>query len=134
MIDSIDEFGKNAGIIYRNLNSNGTAMHQNKLQKTTKLTDDGFYGGIGWLARENKIKKTGISYKLGETNLIQKIGTNAGRIWRFLATQKEANLSTIMRRTNLNEKETHSALGWLARENKIDIQMGKNNQIVFRLK
>ena len=134
MIKLIDEFGKNAGEIYKSLNCNGAAMSQSKLQKTTNLSDDGFYVGIGWLARENKIKKTGISYRLGETNLTQKIGTNAGKIWKFLDTQKEANISIIMRQTNLNEKETHSALGWLARENKIDVYIGKNNQLVFRLK
>lgn len=130
----IDVFGINAGKIWETLSHNGSSMTQTKLQKMTKLPDEAFFSAIGWLARENKINKTGIVYRLGETNLTQKIGSNAGKIWNMLSKQKEADLSSIAKRINGDVQDVHSALGWLARENKIDTIRGKNHQIFIRLK
>ncbi|MBN1860729.1 MAG: winged helix-turn-helix domain-containing protein [Candidatus Thermoplasmatota archaeon] len=130
----IDEFGINAGKIWETITHNGSLMTQTKLQKMTKLSDEAFFSAIGWLARENKINKTGIVYRLGETNLTQKIGSNAGKIWNMLSKQKEADLSSIAKRINGDVQDVHSALGWLARENKIDTIRGKNHQIFIRLK
>jgi hypothetical protein len=130
----IDEFGTNAGKIWSALNNNGASLTQTKLQKITNLPDEAFYGAIGWLARENKINKIGITYRLGDTNLTTKIGTNAGKIWKLLTSQKEADLMTITRRIDIDEQDVHSAIGWLARENKIEAWIRKDNQVVFRLK
>jgi hypothetical protein len=134
MNNPIDEFGRNAGKIWEILNSNGTALSRTQLQKTTNLSDKALHGAIGWLARENKINRTGMLYRLGDTNLTPKIGTNAGKIWNLLVSQKEADITTITRRTNIDEQDVHTAIGWLARENKIEAQVGKNNQLVLRLK
>jgi len=130
----IDEFGIYAGKIWETLSHNGSSMTQMTLQKMTKLPDEAFFSAIGWLARENKINKTGILYRLGETNLTSKIGSDAGKIWIVLSKQKKADLSSIAKRINADEHDIHSALGWLARENKIDVIRGKNNQILFQLK
>lgn len=134
MNNPIDEFGKNAGKIWETLNNNAIALSQTKLQKTTNLSDEAFYCAVGWLARENKIKKTGITYLLGDTNLTPKIGKNAGKIWKLLASENEANITKIVRRTRITEMDVHSAIGWLARENKIETLKGKNNQLIFRLR
>ena len=40
----------------------------------------------------------------------------------------------ITQRIRIDKQDTHAALGWLARENKIDIQLGNNNQLLFQLK
>jgi hypothetical protein len=130
----IDEFGINAGKIWQTLSRNASSMTQTKLQKMTKLPDEAFFSAIGWLARENKVNKTGIVYRLGETNLTKKIGSNAGKIWTVLSAQKDADLSSIAKRINADVQDVHSALGWLARENKIETIRGKNNQIFIRLK
>jgi hypothetical protein len=130
----IDELGSNAGKLWRTLYSNGTSLTQTKLQKNTDLSEESFFKAVGWLARENKINKIGVVYRLGETNLTSVIGSNAGKIWHFLDAQKEADVTTIMQRTKIDEQNVHAAIGWLARENKIDAQTGKNNHLVFRLK
>jgi hypothetical protein len=134
MNNHINELGKNAGKIWQTLYNNGTLISQSKLQRKTSLSDQEFHGAIGWLARENKIKKIGITYQLGSTNLTSKIGTNAGKIWKTLASTKEADITTIMKQTGMRETDAHSAIGWLARENKIDTQIGKNDQLFFRLR
>jgi Winged helix-turn-helix domain (DUF2582) len=130
----IDEFGINAGKLWETLNKNGASLQQTTLQKTANLSDEEFFRAVGWLARENKINRTGAIYRLGDTNLTPKIGTNAGKIWKLLASQKEADITTIARRSKIEEQDAHAAIGWLARENKLEVQIGKNNQLVFRLK
>jgi len=134
MNNPIDELGRNAGRIWETLNNNGTTLSQNKLQKTANLSDEAFHQAVGWLARENKINRIGSAYRLGDTNLTTRIGTNAGKIWALLASQKEADITTLTRRTMLDEQDLHAALGWLARENKIEAQVIKNNQLIIRLK
>ena len=134
MNNPIDEFGINAGKLWETLNKNGTSLPQTILQKTTNLSDEDFYRAVGWLARENKINRTGGIYRLGDTNLTPKIGANAGKIWNILASQKEADIPTITQRAKIDEQGIHTAIGWLARENKIEAQIGKNNQLILRLK
>jgi hypothetical protein len=134
MNNPVDEFGINAGKLWETLNKNGARLPQTTLQKTTNLSDEEFYRAVGWLARENKINRTGVVYSLGDTNLTPKIGTNAGKIWKLLASQKEADITTITQRAKIDEQDIHAAIGWLARENKIEAQIGKNNRLVLRLK
>jgi len=48
------------------------------------------------------------------------IGTNAGVIWRALYEEKQGmTLNALMARVNLPMFEVMTAIGWLARENKI---------------
>lgn len=48
------------------------------------------------------------------------IGTNAGVVWRALYEEKGGmTLNTLMSRVNLPMFEVATAIGWLARENKI---------------
>jgi hypothetical protein len=51
-------FGMNAGKIWKALDSNNS-LTKNQLIEITNLTDDEFNQAIGWLAKENKIKKEG---------------------------------------------------------------------------
>jgi len=71
---------------------------------------------------------------LAKRILQKKIGSNAGKNWYVLSTQKEADLSSIAKRIITDVQDVHSGLGWLARENKINTIQGKNNQIIIRLK
>ncbi|MDH7518021.1 MAG: winged helix-turn-helix domain-containing protein [Candidatus Thermoplasmatota archaeon] len=121
MNNIIEEFGLNAGKVWQVLNSQG-ALTQTKIMKTAKLKEDEFFAAVGWLARENKICREGPMYRLGQTNLTSKIGTNAGKVWNVLSKQKEADISAIAKLTKLQPKDAYSALGWLARENKIEVK------------
>jgi hypothetical protein len=114
-------FGENAGKIWRALNKYG-ALSEKKLIKVTKLKHQDVSSGIGWLAREDKVSKDSQGYyRLGETNLTSKIGSDAGRIWKIMDIWGEVNFPTMKRLAEIDEIEIYAALGWLARENKVDV-------------
>ena len=50
--------------------------------------------------------------------LIDKIGINAGLIWKALESG-EVNTKDLKKGTKLTEKDMYLALGWLAREGKV---------------
>jgi len=119
----VEEFGRNAGKVWTTLNSYGP-LSEVKLMNTAMLNENAFYAAIGWLARENKVRKDVFLYKLGETNLTDAIGEKAGKIWDVLCNQKEIDLATVgkilMQMGQMNEKDVFAALGWLAREGKLE--------------
>jgi hypothetical protein len=118
MSEIIKSFGNNAGKIYNILNGEGPQV-QTKILKKTNLRNEEFYGAIGWLARENKIYKDKRTYKIGETNLTNQIGKNAGKIWEVLAKNNDIDINAISRVTKIEKLDCYSALGWLGREGKI---------------
>jgi len=119
----VEEFGRNAGKVWSTLNNYGP-LSEAKLMNTTMLNENALYAAIGWLARENKVRKDVFLYKLGETNLTDAIGEKAGKIWDVLTNQKEIDISTagklLMQMGQMNEKDVFAALGWLAREGKLE--------------
>ncbi len=52
----------------------------------------------------------------------EKIGSNAGLVWSALVGKSEVNLKEVKKTTKLTEKDLYAALGWLAREEKINIR------------
>ena len=127
MLNIFDSFGKNAGKVWSTINSDGS-ITENQLKKKTKLSTNDLYNAVGWLARENKICKYDMTFKLGETNLTNKIGKDAGKVWRVLDTWGEVDASSISRLARIEEKEVFSAIGWLAREGKIEGKKIKSKQ------
>jgi len=119
------------------LNQKGP-LPETKLMNFTLLVGCQIRTAVGWLARENKICRNGTVYKIGGTNLVEQIGTDAGKIWTVLSErQRETNISSLSRLTNINVNDVYVAIGWLARENKIDaktVVKEKNNQIKVWLK
>lgn len=61
------------------------------------------------------------------------IGTNAGLIWNALNESKTMNLKDLKKATKLKEKESFLALGWLAREGKINIEEAEKDVIITLL-
>jgi hypothetical protein len=49
-----------------------------------------------------------------------KIGEAAGRVWETLAAKNEVGLEQLPRMLKLKSDITYQALGWLAREDKIN--------------
>jgi len=125
-------FGENAGKIWISLNTFGP-QNESSLIKNTRLSLEDFFSGIGWLARENKIYKDGPYYKLGETNLTNIIGEYAGKVWRLLESQGQVEVPSIARITQIKIQDAYSALGWLAREDKIKTD-DKSRHLKFGLK
>jgi hypothetical protein len=128
---SAEKYGRNAGKIWKAINKYGP-LNQSSIIKYTKLTLNDFYTGIGWLARENKIYIDKKSYKLGDTNLTNTIGENAGKIWKLLDTKGKSNASSISKSSDIKIKDVYSAIGWLSRENKLKM-IYKNKQIIYEL-
>ena len=122
-VGMLEEFDRNAGKVWSTLNTQGP-LSEAKLMNMTMLNENALYAAIGWLARENKVRKDVFTYKLGETNLTTKVGDDAGKIWSVLCNQKEIDLSmvgkTLSQIGQMNEKDAYAALGWLAREGKLE--------------
>jgi len=115
--DITTSFGENAGKIWRVLHEEGS-LSKEKLLEFTQLTESDFHGAVGWLSRENKIFEEDY-YTLDETNLASEIGSNAGKVWKVLDIWGEIDISTLKRLAGIDEVDVHTALGWLAREDKI---------------
>ena len=118
MSDVIRSFGNNAGKLWKTLSDEGPQV-RSKLLDSTQLTKDEFYGAIGWLAREDKVRKDKRTYKIGNTNLTDKIGEDAGKVWSVLQKRNDIDVSAIARTAKVTKRDCYSALGWLAREGKI---------------
>ena len=52
-----------------------------------------------------------------------KIGETAGQIWKILKKKGEVNVAQLPKLLNEKSSLVYQALGWLAREDKIDYQI-----------
>lgn len=116
-------FEEHAGKIWQTLNETGTA-NELELQDSLRLSKNEFYSGVGWLARENKIKKINDSFELDSTNLTEEVGSAAGKLWKILDIWDEVDIITLKKLSGSSDEEVHAALGWLAREGKITHKEG----------
>ena len=118
MINTSDQFGRNAGRLWQTLEKHG-ALSKDQLQKNTQLRPYEIDIAIGWLAREGKISFENNMYQIGQANLIDIIGKNAGVIWESLHKQCESSISGLTKETQLPTHQIYEAVGWLAREDKL---------------
>ncbi len=61
------------------------------------------------------------------------IGTNAGIIWNLLNNNERWDICQLTEKSGLTEKEVYTAVGWLARENKIEIEKRPDNKECYYL-
>lgn len=54
---------------------------------------------------------------------VETIGVNAGTIWNALNEAEALGLKQLKKITKLKDKEVFAALGWLAREGKVTIDV-----------
>lgn len=60
------------------------------------------------------------------------IGENAGIVWRLLNNEnRKWEFKEIKEATKLDELELASAIGWLAREDKIQFELNKEGEIII---
>jgi len=124
-MDNIENLiGINAGKIWRALNFSGS-LTIFQLINELKLSQNEVFQAIGWLSKENKICKDGEFYSLDNTNLSENIQNNADKIWNLFKNQK-INITELKNITKMNEENYNLALGWLAREGKIEKELIKN--------
>jgi hypothetical protein len=62
-----------------------------------------------------------MSFSEGTAMLIQKVGETAGTVWHALETGGPQKLVALKKQTKANDAVLYMALGWLAREDKIDM-------------
>ena len=117
MVEEI--IGINAGKIWASLESSGS-LTKHQIQRKTQLTDDEFDQAIGWLARENKVKKVGEFFSLDQTNLTELIGEKAGFLFQTLQRMPH-DITAIHDITDFTKEELNQSIGWLSREGNIPV-------------
>lgn len=55
--------------------------------------------------------------------MIDAIGEAAGKIWQFLDKNGEASVNKITTETGLSKNDVQRGIGWLAKEDKLNIQV-----------
>ena len=61
---------------------------------------------------------------------VEEVGEAAGQVWQCLRKNGKAGLATIEKEVDAPKPLTDMAIGWLAREGKIDLkQAGKSVQV-----
>ena len=58
------------------------------------------------------------------------IGLNAGKVWQLLSDYTRWSYDSLKRKSGLKDKELGAALGWLAREDKIEIHQEEDERYV----
>lgn len=60
----------------------------------------------------------------------EKVGTNAGYVWTYLSESGKKSLKEVKKVCKLTDKDLYAALGWLAREGKIQLTESKEDIII----
>jgi hypothetical protein BACCOPRO_01675 len=62
------------------------------------------------------------------------IGTNAGIVWRLMNNDYKWSYQELKEKSGLSDRELNAAIGWLAREDKIQIEedMNTHQEIFFQ--
>ncbi len=61
------------------------------------------------------------------------IGTNAGIVWNLLNNCQKWSVAQLKEASGLSEREIYAAIGWLARENKIEIEKSEDGHEAYYL-
>jgi len=60
----------------------------------------------------------------------EKIGLDAGNIWKVLDAQGIKSVKELKKITKLTDKEIYAAIGWLAREEKLVFKQEENDLFI----
>lgn len=59
------------------------------------------------------------------------IGVNAGIVWQLLSDNSKWSYGALKRKSGLKDKELGAAIGWLARESKIEIEQEEEELYLY---
>jgi DNA-binding MarR family transcriptional regulator len=62
---------------------------------------------------------------------VEVIGVNAGTVWVALNETNGLGIKQLRKETKLKDKEVYAALGWLAREGKVNIEPDPKDEKEF---
>ena len=57
------------------------------------------------------------------------IGVNAGTVWNLLCDNSKWSFAKLKKASGLNDKELATAIGWLAREDKIEFEHNEKDEV-----
>lgn len=63
-------------------------------------------------------------------DIAAKIGENAGKVWSALNSKSWVTIAQVIRETKLTRREIDTAMGWLAREGKLNFERDNRNRVV----
>ncbi len=58
------------------------------------------------------------------------IGIAAGKIWEYLNDNEACSVSKVTKETGLSKNEVQRAIGWLAKEDKLNIEMEGRTELL----
>ncbi len=61
----------------------------------------------------------------------KEIGENAGLVFQLLSDNAKWSYGSLKRKSGLRDKELGAAIGWLARENKIEFEQEEEELYLF---
>ena len=61
-------------------------------------------------------------------DVVEEFGYSAGKVWKELSTHGPLNEKDLLKNTRLSKNNVYAAIGWLARENKIQYE---NNMYIL---
>jgi len=64
-----------------------------------------------------------------ESEVVQQIGETAGLIWRTLATKGPLSSAQLVKASGIPRDAVMQAVGWLAREDKLEFEEGRTVKI-----
>lgn len=59
------------------------------------------------------------------------IGTNAGIVWKLLSDNAHWEYDKLKQASGLSDRDLNAAIGWLAREDKIDFDIDEQHDRLF---
>jgi hypothetical protein len=62
---------------------------------------------------------------------VDSIGVNAGTVWVALNEARALTIKQLRKETKLKDKEVFAAIGWLAREGKVNIEPDAKDEKEF---
>jgi len=132
MVNIANTYGKNAGKIWNTLEKWGS-LNPTQLMKKTKLNKEDLYTALGWLAKEDKIYFENNNFSLGNYNWDNTIGSNAGKVWNIIDTCEEIDKTYVPKLADINEIDFYYAMGWLAKEDKINTKKVKPPKSITKI-
>jgi len=58
------------------------------------------------------------------------IGAAAGAIWEYLDENGATSVSKVTKETGISKNEVQRAIGWLAKEGKLNFEMDKRTELL----
>ena len=76
---------------------------------------------LNFLKRKRQADDQAASADEPAISLAEQIGVTSGQVWQLLAENGEMNLNQLVKQADASRDSVMQAIGWLARENKINI-------------